>query len=234
LTALASTDSPPTLEDLEVFCEGDDLSRLLMSPALANLRRFNLQQSSLADDDLERLARSPMLAQISRLAIQARHGVERGLTALFSSPHLGRLTRLEVGGCRLSMAAAEALASNPNRGRLRTLSLPDLDHGRDPPLLAVLTGGEPFPELHTLRLRWWRPPPRAALLRAFLQSPKLPRLCVVQMDDVANRDADVLADVFRPCERTAWAGGEMRDGGDGVRISLKPTTPYLPHHLDDF
>jgi uncharacterized protein (TIGR02996 family) len=39
--------------------------------------------------------------------------------------------------------------------------------------------------------------------------------------------------VFRRCERIAWAGGEMIDGGDGVRFSAVPENVYLPNHLDD-
>ena len=40
-------------------------------------------------------------------------------------------------------------------------------------------------------------------------------------------------EVFRKCERIAWAGGEMVDGGDGVRVAVVPENVYLPNHLDD-
>jgi hypothetical protein len=72
--------------------------------------------------------------------------------------------------------------------------------------------------------------PRPATLATLLNSPKLPRLCVV-LFGMHSRDVGEVAEVFRACERIAWAGGEMQDGGDGLRVAVKPETVYLPNHL---
>jgi hypothetical protein len=224
----------PTLEALDLHgdtCQGG-LSRLLASDSLANLRRLSLQDGYLNDHVLDRLARSPRLANLTRLLVRSWNGLtELGVAALFGSPHLGRLTWLEVSGGRLSVAAAQALARNPARERLRVLGLPVI---QSEAALAALTQGEPFPDLHTLNLSWWRDVgPNPATISALLNSPKLPRLCVVSVC-VHERHLATIADAFRSCDRIAWAGGEMGDGGDGVRVSIKPETVYLPNHLDDF
>src|SRR5262249_6447205 len=127
--------------------------------------------------------------------------------------------------------AVEALARNPARSRLRVLGLPSLDRDERSLALGALIGGEPFPQLHTLCLDWWRAP-APKVLDGPLRSPKLPRPCRVRFS-VSDRDLGAIAPVFRAHDRIAWAGGEMSDGGDGLRVSVKPETVYLPNHLDD-
>ena len=72
----------------------------------------------------------------------------------------------------------------------------------------------------------------SASVEAFLHSPKLPRLCVVPFG-IDSREVERITDVLRRCDRLAWAGGEMSDGGDGVRVAVVPENVYLPNHLDD-
>src|SRR5262249_13342512 len=155
------------------------------------------------------LAQSPRLANLTRLMVRSWVGPsEAGVAALFASRHLGRLTRLEVSGGRLSVEAAQALARNPTRGRLRVLGLPVIL--RD--ALPALTRGEPVPDLHTLSLSWRGVEPNPATISALLNSDKFPRLCVVRVC-VEERYVATIADAFRSCDRIAWAGGEMGDGG---------------------
>jgi uncharacterized protein (TIGR02996 family) len=231
--ALAAWSGSPTLEELHVtggLCQMPALGQMLSSEALAGLRRLTLTHTSLTDDDLEVLARAPALAGLNRLAVGLHRGAgDRGLTALFGSPHLSRLTHLRVVGGTVSANVAEALANNPASRRLRVLSLKS-QVSVDAP--AALTGGAPFPDLHTVGMTWYRPALAPAALAAFLDSPKLPRLCVVPFS-VESREVAALADVFRNCNRIAWAGGEMGDGGDGTRVAVRPENVYLPNHLDD-
>jgi uncharacterized protein (TIGR02996 family) len=231
--ALASWTGSPTLEELHLLggvWHGGALGEALSSEALAGLRRLTIQHAELSDDDLEQLAGSPVLRRLNRLDVWLhRETGDHGLTALFGSLHLARLTHLRVVGGRITAAAIEALAGNGACHRLRVLHLytPVSEAA-----LTALTRGEPFRELHTVGLSWWRPAPNPAVVAAFLDSPKLPRLCVVPFS-VYSREVAGLARVFQRCERIAWAGGEMIDGGDGMRVAVRPETVYLPNHLDD-
>jgi hypothetical protein len=231
--ALTDTASSAHLEELRLVgngFRGEVLWPILRSGALAELRRLTCQNANLTDDDLETLARIPALAHIERLDLWLDHEVgDRGVCSLFGSPYLESLTHLALHWGAVSQAAAAALAANEACRRLRVLSLDNANGA----VLGALTQGEPFPELHTLGLGFWRSPPSPTALEVFLESPKLPRLCAVVFR-VESSDANRFAEVFRRCPRIAWAGGEMYDGGDGVRVALTPENVYLPNHLEGF
>jgi uncharacterized protein (TIGR02996 family) len=207
----------------------EELGRVLGSDALAGLRRLSFVWANLTDDHLEEIAYSPVLAHLEHLTLALHHEAgDRGLRALLASPRLSRLTRLVIRG-RASAEAARALAANGACRRLRALSFGAIDAA----VLDALTRGEAFPDLHTFGMGAWRPslPPQS--LATFLVSPKFPRLCAVPLS-LEVHDADALGEVLQGCERIAWAGGEMGDGGDGVRVALTPANVYLPNHLDAF
>jgi uncharacterized protein (TIGR02996 family) len=227
---LVNATGAPCLEELQLrygAFHGEELSSVLAaSGALAGLRRFTGE--GLTDGDLERLAWGPALAGIERLTLGLDRKVsDRGLCALLSSPRLRAATHLILRGGQVSPKAAAALADNEACRRLRVLSLGQPTNSA---VLAALTQGEPFPELHTVRLDSWRPPLEPKALEAFLSSPKLPRLCAVPFC-AETEDVKRFAEVFRRCPRIAWAGGVMVDGGDGVRVALAPENVYLPIHL---
>jgi hypothetical protein len=93
----------------------------------------------------------------------------------------------------------------------------------------VLTSRKPFPELHTVG--FWESYPDRGTVEGFLHSEKLPRLCVVPFR-VDDGHVQAIAPAFRACPWIAWAGGEMQDGGDGMRVAVVPEDVYLPNHLD--
>jgi hypothetical protein len=208
-------------------CRGEELSRLLGSDHLAGLRRLALP-GALTQDDLDRLRRSPVLPNLERLRLSLDQEVtEQALEAFFGSARLERLVRLEVQARAAAPACFEALARSPASSRLRELSFSRIDEA------IALTEGETFPDLHTLSVGWVDPS-EAPALAALLESPKLPRLCVVQFS-AYNTDLPKIAPLFRSCGRIAWAGGEMpdADGGDPTHVAVKPDDVYLPNHLED-
>jgi hypothetical protein len=233
--ALVNATGRSRLEELRLSgtaFHGQGLSDVLASPALAGLRRLTLRPADLSDDGLERLARAPVLAGVRRLALAVKHRArDRGLRALFGSPHLEAVTHLSVSGGQVTPEAAAALAGNPACRRLRVLSLGSPTSSA---VLAALTGGEPFPDLHTIRLEFWRHALEPEALEAFLDSPKLPRLCAMSLSVVPSDHARRLAKVFQGCPRIAWAGGHKDGVGGRVCVALQPENVYLPNHLDEF
>jgi uncharacterized protein (TIGR02996 family) len=230
IAGLAS--APPTIEELTLQgsnARGENLSRVLNAPGLANLRRLYLQGMELTDDDLARLAASPVLAHLNRLSVRLNHRAGSDVEPLFAVD-MPRMTHLRLSWGSVRRRAIRALARNASARRLRELRVSSLT---DPDSIRELVAGEPFPELHTFGFGCYPPNPDAAMLYEFLDSPKLPRLCVVPFSTDDN-DVERLAKVFRACGRIAWAGGEMVDGGDGVRVAVVPENVYLPNHLDDF
>ena len=217
-----------TLEDLRFNLQGPrgaDLSHLLAAPGLANLRRLNFWQAQFADDDIGRVAEAPVLGHLNRLTITHNYAASAALETLYGAPNLHNLTHLHVSG-RTTRDAVRALAHNDSCRRLRELSLGTLELTS---ALTALTAAEPFPDLHTVA--FWETGSDRATVEAFLNSEKLPRLCVVPFS-VDDRHVEQLAPAFRACPKVAWAGGEMQDGGDGMRVSVVPEDVYLPNHLD--
>jgi hypothetical protein len=228
-SALLSATGPATLEELSFLGlrpRGEELGEALASKALANLRCLVLRDCDLDNADLERLSRAPILTNLNRLVVGLGRGQNgAGLKALLASPALSGLTHLEIHRGPIPAPPVEALARNPSCRRLRVLGL----WLRSAAALAALTKGEPFPELHTLRLHWCGSAPNPTALATLLRSRKLPRLCVVHFD-VARSAVDKFAEACRSCARIAWAGGEVSIGG-GERVAVKPQTVYLPNHL---
>jgi uncharacterized protein (TIGR02996 family) len=225
------TVEPATIEELRLDGpgpHGTDLTHLLAAPGLANLRRLNVWQARFTDDDVARLAEAPLLGSLNRLSIAHNYTVSAGLETLYAAPNLHNLTHLHVSG-RATPDAARALAFNDSARRLRYLSL---GWQTTPSALAALTSGSAFPDLHTVAFGLDRAAQDRAALEVFLNSPRLPRLCVVPFS-VSDRQVQELAPTFRNCGRIAWAGGEMADGGDGVRVAVTPEDVYLPNHLED-
>jgi hypothetical protein len=219
-----------TLEELHLNGprpQGTELSRFLAAPGLANLRRLRFPQAQLTDDDLTRIAEAPLLGHLNRLTCAHNFAATAGLETLYGSPNLHNLTHLRIGGCP-TPDAVRALAHNDSAKRLRELSLGSLS---TPSALNALTCGSAFPTLHTVGFVALRGTLDRAEIEAFLNSPKLPRLCVVPFS-VYDRQVPELAPAFRECAKIAWAGGEMGDGGDGMRVAVVPEDLYLPNHLD--
>jgi uncharacterized protein (TIGR02996 family) len=222
---------PATLEELRLngpgVPRGADLSRLLAAPGLANLRRLSFWQAQLSDDDITRVAEAPVLGHLNRLTITHNYAVSAALETLYASPDLHNLTCLHVSG-RPTPDAVRALACNDSARHLRELSLGSLT---TPSALGALTSGSAFPDVHTVEFHLDRSTPDRTTMEAFLNSPKLPRLCVAPFSVYHDRVQE-LAPIFRACGRIAWAGGEMIDGGDGTRVAVVPEDVYLPNHLD--
>ncbi|MBP3956088.1 TIGR02996 domain-containing protein [Gemmata sp. G18] len=229
--AVLAVPDPVTLEELRLHgpgTHGEDLSRILASHFVSNLRWLRFDHAELTDDDLRRIAESPALANLNSLSLWLHHTAGAGLHALFASPNLGRLTDLQIHGGRVPPDAIRALARNSSCRGLRTLTLGSLFV---PSALTALADGDVFPDLHTIAFECWRPSPDPSTVEAFVNSPKFPRLCVVHFGTDSDYVQDLLP-VFRNCKRLAWAGGEMIDGGDGTRVALVPENVYLPNHLD--
>jgi hypothetical protein len=230
IAGLAS--APPTIEELTLQgnnARGENLSRVLSAPGLANLRRLNLEHMVWGDDDIARMADSPVLSRLNRLSIRLHHTARVDLEQIVAAD-MPRMTHLRLTWSSVTHSTIRALGQNASARHLRVVSLRSMT---DPDAISELVAGEPFPELHTFVFDSWPPHPNPATLDAFLNSPKLPRLCVVPFSTDDN-DVERLAKVFRACGRIAWAGGEMIDGGDGVRVAVVPENVYLPNHLDDF
>lgn len=224
--------SPPTRKGPEHLTIGETLDGLsfLRSTYCRHvcwLRLFNIR---LHRGDFKRFEFLDHLTRLE-LGIADRESTER-LGDLFASPRLGRLTHLGVTA-RLAETrdAWSALFQNTAIRRLRSLRLECC-----PTTAAVLDeflAAEPFPELHTLHVSGdWNEGIDTDRLAALLRSDVLPRLTVLSVADREDR-ADDIRRAIAGVDRLAWVGGEFSDGGDGVRLCLKPADVYLPHHLDD-
>jgi uncharacterized protein (TIGR02996 family) len=195
--ALAALGSAPldALRSLDLTTpgvhSGDDAAAvriLAASPRLAGLRSLKLSGWQLGDAGARALAESPYL-NLTHLNLHQTGIGPEGAAALAASPRLSRLRVLHLDRNLLGPKGVRALVSSPYLGNLSHLSLGITNLGDEG--VRALASSDHLENLRHLNL-WGYHSPDDSPLRELANSPRLPRLVVLKVQDVTRDSVEEL------------------------------------------